>query len=283
MRPQSRDAAAYFELAAQSPVLEREEELALARAYRERGCQRSLDKLTRSMLRFVINTAVRYLRSGLPLSDLISEGMVGVLKAARKFEPERGLRFVTFASYWVRAEIGAAVQKHRSIVSAATPRPGVRARVRREMARVRSELGQSDEALDVLAQRLGLTRSELDAQLARLEIRDVSLDAVDSADNRPMIERLVDDSFNPEEHAARSRWEDDLPAAVHDALDVLDPRERFIAEARLMASPEDELTLAEVGRRLNVTRERARQLEVRTKAKLRKQLVESRPMTALAA
>lgn len=284
MSLKSQDAAAYFAIAANSPVLGREEELALAKRYRETGCKQSADKLTLSMMRFVITVAMRYVRSGLPLSDLIAEGSVGVLKALQKFEPERGLRFVTFAAYWIRAEIGAAVLKNRSVVTSAGLRPKVLRKLQTERRAAEAECENGGEAdLEDLAERMGVTPHEMSTMLSRLDVRDVSVDAVAAPGEQPLLERLADDLESPEDQVARSRWAQALPESVDAAMDVLDERERFIAEARLMACPDEELTLADVGRHLSVTRERARQLETRAKAKLRGRLEPVRPSLAVAA
>jgi RNA polymerase sigma-32 factor len=277
------DANGYFEIAAACPVLSRDEELELTRAYAATRCPRALDRLTRSMMRYVIHIATRYLRSGLAIGDLIAEGVVGVLKAVNKFEPERGLRFVTFASHWVRAEIAAAALRNQTPMTAALPRPAVRSRFRRERSRLLAQYGAGEPTMTRLADRMGVSRLELDALVTRVDLRTVSLDSTEGIDARSLMDRLVDESPSPEEVAARGRWEVDLPSIVEEALGVLDPRELFIARARLMAGPDEELSLADVGRQLRVTRERARQLEQRTKEKLKRRLSEARPSSALAA
>ena len=283
MSSHQREASAYFELAAASPVLDRETELALATKYQQTGCPKAAERLSCSMLRFVITVAVKYARSDIPLSDLISEGMVGVMKALKKFEPERGLRFVTFASYWVRAEIGTSVFKNQSLVRSATLRPRVLHKLRRERRKVYSQFGDSEQGRDVLAERMEVDRAELDVMLARLDLRDVSLEGSDNEEGLSLIDQLAADGPTPEDVAARSEWEEELPENVRGAIEHLDPREKFIAEARLLACPDEELSLADVGRELKVTRERARQLEVRTKAKLRVRLTSQQPSQALAA
>lgn len=261
----------YLALAAASPVLSREDELALALEYQKTKSPEARERLTRSMLRYVVSVAARYQSGGLPLSDLVAEGIVGVLHALEKFEPERGHRFVTFASYWVRAEIVSAVFRHRSLVRSGAPRAKLLFKLRRESARIASEHGESAEAMEALAERMGVSRMQLDGLLARMQRRDVSLDSPAGGDDggQDLVHMLLEPGPTPEDDLDARQTSRGVPEAVRDALESLDARERLIAERRLLASPEDELTLAEIGRALSVSRERARQLEVRAKAKLR--------------
>jgi RNA polymerase sigma-32 factor len=146
-------------------------------------------------------------------------------------------------------------------------------RLRREKVRVLNLVGDGEAADDLLAQRLGLSREQVQGMLRRLEARDVSLDAkVFDDSGTAVLDTLIAPGMDQEQSLATSGLRDRLRHAVHDAIEELDARERFIVEKRLMADPEDELSLAELGRQLGVSRERARQLEARAKKKLKGRL-----------
>jgi RNA polymerase sigma-32 factor len=257
------------------PQLSREAEFVLAKAWLDNADTAAADKLVRAHLRYVVAIALKYRRYGVPLSELIAEGNFGVVHALKKFQPDRGNRFVTYAAYWIRAYILNYVIRSWSLVGAGSGalRSKMFFRLRREKVRVLNLVGDGDEADELLAQRLGLSKDQVQAMLRRLESRDVSLDSKvfdDSATS--LVDTLVAPGNDQEQTLASSGVHDKLRGAVRDAVKELDERERFIVENRLMADPEDELSLAELGRRLGVSRERARQLEARAKKKLKGRL-----------
>ena len=257
------------------PQLSREAEFELAKAWLDRADSAAADKLVRAHLRYVVAIALKYRRYGVPLSELIAEGNFGVVHALKKFQPDRGNRFVTYAAYWIRAYILNYVIRSWSLVGAGSGalRSKMFFRLRREKVRVLNLVGDGDDADELLATRLGLTKDQVQAMLRRLESRDVSLDSKvfdDSATS--LVDTLVAPGQDQEQTLATSGLHDKLRGAVSDAVKELDERERFIVENRLMADPEDELSLAELGRRLGVSRERARQLEARAKKKLKGRL-----------
>ncbi|HVU01103.1 MAG TPA: RNA polymerase factor sigma-32 [Polyangiaceae bacterium] len=257
------------------PQLTREEEYELAKAWADRQDEAAADKLVRAHLRYVVAIALKYRRYGVPLSELIAEGNFGVIHALKKFQPERGNRFVTYAAYWIRAYVLNYVIRSWSLVGAGSGalRSKMFFKLRREKVRVQNLVGDGDEADEMLAQRLGLPKEQVQAMLRRLESRDLSLDAKvfdDSATS--VVDTLVAPGQDQEQSLANTGLRDKLHGAVREAVKDLDDRERFIVEKRLMADPEEELSLAELGRRLGVSRERARQLEARAKKKLRGRL-----------
>lgn len=257
------------------PRLSREDELVLAKAWSEHGDEDAADKLVRAHLRYVVAIALKYRRYGVPLSELIAEGNFGVVHALKKFQPDRGNRFVTYAAYWIRAYVLNYVIRSWSLVGAGSGalRSKMFFRLRREKVRVLNLVGDGEAADELLAQRLGMKQDQVQAMLRRLESRDLSLDAKvfdDSATT--VVDTLVAPGQDQEQSLATSGLRDRLRGAVGEAILALDERERFIVEKRLMADPEDELSLAELGRRLGVSRERARQLEARAKKKLKGRL-----------
>jgi RNA polymerase sigma-32 factor len=259
-------------LANRSPVLAREEETELARRFRDRGDERAADTLVRAHLRAVMIMATKHRHYGVPVSELIAEGNWGLVTALRRFDPERGVRFGTYAKHWVRAYILAYVIRSSNMLggSSGMVRSQVYFKLRRERARITALFGEGRAADEALAERMNVSIARLEQLLGRLDSRSVSLDA---PANLELPDRSIDvlaAAGNPEELYFHDQRRDVAEAAVAAALEILDPRERFIAEQRLMAAPADELSLAELGRRLGISRERARQLEERTLLKLRR-------------
>jgi len=270
----------YIAMVQQFPQLSREEELKLTTAWSQRGDADAADKLVRSHLRYVVAIALKYRRYGVPLSELIAEGNFGVVHALKKFQPERGNRFVTYAAYWIRAYVLNYVIRSWSLVGAGSGalRSKMFFKLRREKVRVLNLVGDGAAADELLATRLGLTLDQVQSMLRRLEARDVSLDAkVFDDSSTAVLDTLVAPGNDQEQSLATSGHQDKLRGAVREAISDLDARERFIVEKRLMADPEDELSLAELGRRLGVSRERARQLEARAKKKLKHRLQDLSP------
>lgn len=257
------------------PRLSREDETALAIAWRDHGDQAAADKLIRAHLKYVVAIALKYRRYGVPLGDLIAEGNFGVVHALKKFEPERGNRFVTYAAYWIRAYVLNYVIRSWSLVGAGSGalRSKMFFKLRREKIRAANLVGEGEEAEELLAEQLKLPKEQVQAMLRRLEARDLSLDAKVYDDSATTLgDTLVSTAQDQEQTLAKSGVADQLKTAVHSAVEHLDTRERYIVEHRLMADPEDELSLAELGRQLGVSRERARQLEARAKKKLKNHL-----------
>ena len=264
------DVGFYIAEAKRAPRLERDQEMALALRWKT-GDRAAGDALARANLRHVVAVAIKYRRYGVPVSELIAEGNFGVVHALGKFEPERGIRFVTYAAHWVRAYILDHVIKSWSMVGGGSGplRSRLFFKLRRERVRAVNLMGEGEAADQMVAERVGVTPDELRTLVHRLEARDVSLD-VKVIDDSPV--RLVDLLPAPDDQE-RSLFEHQvggsMKSAVARAVAELDPRERYIAEHRLMADPAEEISLAEIGRSLGVSRERARQLEARTKRKLK--------------
>jgi len=259
------------------PRLTREEEHELALRVRDHDDPEALDKLARANLRYVIAIALKYGRYRVPLADLVSEGNVGLVIAARKFDPDRGTRFVTYAAHWIRACILEHVIRGSSMVGSGSGpmRSKVFFRLRREKAKLMGQGLSESEVAAKLAESFGTTTEKLSLLEERLEARDVSLDAPMHEDGTtPLVEGVASTEPSQEELLFAAEEAVSLEARVRHAVTDLDPRERFIVEARLLADAPSELSLAEIGRRLGVSRERARQLEERAKLKMRKHLLE---------
>jgi len=257
------------------PQLSREEETALATRWAEEGDADSAARLVNANLRHVVAIALSYRRYGLALSDLVSEGNFGIVHAVKKFDPSRGVRFVTYAAYWIRAYILNFVIRSWSMVGvgAGALRSKVFFRLRRERARIATLVGEGEPDGEMLAKRFGAPAEKVLAMARRLETRDVSLDAKVFEDgSTTMVDTLESQAASQEDRFAASEERAFLGERLRAAIAQLDGRERYIVERRMMADADEELSLADIGRDLGVSRERARQLESRVKRKLRAHL-----------
>ncbi|MCA9597141.1 MAG: RNA polymerase factor sigma-32 [Myxococcales bacterium] len=267
----------YITAVHQYPKLTREEELKLTRQWVKTQDPKVADELVRAHMRYVVAIALKYRRYGVPLAELIAEGNFGVVHALKKFEPERGNRFVTYAAYWIRAYVLNYVIRSWSLVGVGSGalRSKLFFKLRRERVRVMNLLGDTERANEALAKKFNVTPEQVAAMVRRLETRDLSLDTKvfdDSATS--MVDTLPASDASQDETLEADQRRGVVKRTVRTALETLDQRERYIVENRLLADSEDELSLAEIGRRLGVSRERARQLEERAKRKLRQRITE---------
>jgi RNA polymerase sigma-32 factor len=261
----------YITMVHAAPKLSREEEDHLLERWYSHADIRARDELVSTQLRYVVAIALKYKRYGVPVSELVAEGNFGVVHALKKFEPARGNRFVTYAAYWIRAYILNYIIRSWSLVGVGSGalRSKMFFKLRRERIRVTNLLGEGEAADEALAERLSIPKDKLGGMLRRLEARDVSLDTPLFDDSgATLIDALANTSANQEDKLIESRRGVRVQSLVRDAVKDLDKRERYIVENRMMADAEDEMSLAEIGRRLGVSRERARQLEARAKRKL---------------
>jgi alternative sigma factor RpoH len=253
------------------PTLDREEELVLARRY-QAGDREAGDRLVTGHLRSVVKMAQKYRGYGIYLSDLVAEGSIGLLEAARRFEPDRGLRFLTYARYWIRAFMLSHILKHWSIVDLGTTalQSKLFFRLQAEHARLAVELGEGDATIDGrLADKFQTDAEVVRTSLQRLRRRDASMDAPIGVDGAVTLgETMHADGPDQEQVAGSRELAAQVRQAVADIWPALDKRERMILRERLLPADEPE-TLAALGRRLGVTRERVRQVEHELKEKLK--------------
>jgi RNA polymerase sigma-32 factor len=262
----------YIREAMAAPMLGAAQELELARRWREAADEDALHQLTEPYLRLVVAMASRFRNYGLPMSELVSEGSVGLMQAAARFEPERELRFSTYASWWIRSSIQDYILRNWSIVRTGTT-SGQKSlffnlrRLRAKLNDVRDgALSREDRAF--VATELGVTEAEVDAMASRLSAGDRSLNApfADGADG-DWQDFLADDRLLPEEEVMAALDGRTREALLQEALATLSPRELLIVrERRLRDEP---LTLEVLGRQLGVSKERVRQVEHQAMKKLR--------------
>jgi RNA polymerase sigma-32 factor len=264
-----------IERAKGAPRLTSFEERQLLAAWRERRERRAAERLIEANQRHVVFTALEYKRYGVPLEDLIGEGNVGLMKALERFDAGRNVRFATYAVYWIRAQIVLGVLDSWSLLSG--PRGALDSRVffrlRRARARIAARAPASDAAgepspLEQLANEFGVSERRMEEMLAQLDRRGLSLDGVAGASEVWSLPELRSEADQSERLERRERSEQ-VARIVGCVRGELDPREAFIVDRRLLADPEDELSLSEIGAFFGVSRERVRQIEVRAQKKLR--------------
>jgi RNA polymerase sigma-32 factor len=266
--------------AMRAPYLERDEEFELARRWREDRDQAALDRLTAAHMRLVIAIAARFRSFGLPLNDLIQEGHIGLLEAAARFEPEREVRFSTYATWWIRAAIQDYVLRNWSIVRGGTSSSQkalffnlrkLRARLARK-AELRHDIHREIAAL------MGVSTDSVALMDSRLSGPDMSLNAPlheadGGTDDRQDF--LVDAEPLPDEAVGESMDAERRAEWLRKAMSVLSERElRIVRERRLR---EDSATLESLGESLGISKERVRQIEGRALAKLRHELLSKHP------
>jgi RNA polymerase sigma-32 factor len=282
----------YLEEIRRFPMLEPQDEYILAKRWREHADREAAHKLVTSHLRLVAKIAMGYRGYGLPISEVISEGNVGLMQAVKRFEPEKGFRLATYAMWWIKAAIQEYILRSWSLVKMGTTANQKKLffNLRKAKSKI-SALEEGDlrpDQVKVIAKRLGVTEQDVVDMNRRLG-GDVSLNAPirDDGDSGEWQDWLVDDVTNQETRLAESEEADNRKQALTEALSVLNDRERRIFEARRLA--DDPITLEELASEFGVSRERVRQIEVRAFEKVQRAVknrvaaMETRPTSAPAA
>jgi RNA polymerase sigma-32 factor len=240
--------------------LDRETERALAKRWIA-GDLRAGEEIVLACLPFVITIALEYRRWGIPLEDIVQQGNLGLLRAARKFDPDKDCRLATYAAYWIRAEIREYVVRAFRVVRLGTTKSERRA--------LRAYRTTRETDPEKLAQISGLTTERAAMLLPILASKEMSLDAR-TGDLPPAVDRIPGGGTSPEDEAHAEEVRALARVAVSRALGSLSERERLIVKRRMMS--EEPTTLQELGNLLGVSKERVRQLEERVKSKLRSSL-----------
>jgi RNA polymerase sigma-32 factor len=258
------------------PMLSMEREQELARAWRNHGDEAALRDLVGSHLRLVIKIVRGFTGYGLPISDLIAEGNVGLMQAAQKFDPDRGFRFATYAMWWIRAAIQEHILHSTSLVKMGTT--AVQKKLFFNLRRMKGQLERleqgdlSPEAAEWIASELGVPKEDVVEMNQRMSGADRSLNVTMTDDSETeWLDRLVDEGPNQEMLAADAEEMAQRRKLLSQGLAGLNEREReILIERRLRDEP---LTLEDLSQRFHVSRERIRQLEVRAVDKLRKAML----------
>ncbi|HEY9514955.1 MAG TPA: RNA polymerase sigma factor RpoD/SigA [Gemmatimonadaceae bacterium] len=254
----------YFAEVSRYPLLTADEEKALARRV-QAGDQDAMEELVRRNLRFVVSVAKKYQNRGLPLIDLIGEGNVGLMTAARKFDPDQGVKFISYAVWWIRQAILASLARQGRTVRVPLNRTADLSRVIRATALLRDKLGREPTA-DELSQLTGVS-PEIVSALATLNTAEVRLDAAAGKDSdRALMERFAIEELPDTEEQVLDRFRN---AELERALSTLPPRDAKILRLYFGLEGDREHTLDEIGKLLGVTRERVRQLRDRALRRLR--------------
>lgn len=241
---------------------EREKELG-ARA--QKGDQEAIQELARANLRFVISVAKKYQNRGVSLTDLIQEGNVGLVTAARKFDPEQGVKFISYAVWWIRQAILASLANHGRAVRVPLNRASDLARIFREKERLKQEKGR-EPTTEELAEATHLT-PELVESLQTLNAAEIRLDApIGDSEDSQLVERFITEEAAEPEIEVESRL---LTETITEALSTLEARDAKVLRLYFGLEGEREHTLEEIGNMLGVTRERIRQLRDRALRRLR--------------
>lgn len=249
------------------PLLTPKDEVKLAGQIK-RGNKKAREKMITANLRLVVKIAHDFGNYGLPLLDLISEGNIGLMKAVERFDPKKGGKLSTYASWWIKQSIKRALANQSKTIRLPVHLVDKIGKIRRVAAQMTEELGH-EPSNEELAEELGLPLAKV-AHLKSVAIRPASLDAKISADDDTAFGDLVgDDRAEDPFEALRDK---DLRGEVGDLLEILDPRERKIIAFRFGLSGDRERTLEEVGQKFGVTRERIRQLQNVALLKMRKAL-----------
>ncbi|GAB4210826.1 MAG: RNA polymerase sigma factor RpoH [Sandaracinaceae bacterium] len=233
------------------------------------GDQAAGNELVKASLPFVIRIAKEYRRWGVPMEDLVQQGNLGLLKAAAKYDPDKECRLVTYAVYWIRAEIREYVVRGYRIVRLGTTRTERRA--------LRAFRRSGVDSVEALAEKSGMPLARCQKLWPLLAQGDVSLD-VTYEDSTSALDRLPSERVGPEEEVANGLELAKVRGALDEALAKLSDRERRIIDARILA--DDPCTLEELGKELGVSKERVRQLEERARLRLRASLAQYEPMAA---
>ena len=263
----------YLEEIRRFPMLEAEEESVLAKRWREHGDADAAHKLVTSHLRLVAKIAVGYRGYGLPISEVISEGNIGLMQAAKRFDPQKGFRFATYAMWWIKAAIQEYILRSWSLVKMGTTANQKKLffNLRKAKSKI-SALEEGDlrpDQVKLIAQRLGVTEQDVIDMNRRLG-GDISLNAPirDDVNSGEWQDWLVDEASDQETRLAESEQLENRKKALGEALAVLGQRERRIFEARRLA--DDPITLEDLAVEFGISRERVRQIEVRAFQKVQR-------------
>ena len=263
---------AYISIVNQAPVLTKEEEHALAVKFKENNDLDAARQLVLSQLRFVVHIARTYSGYGLPLADIIQEGNVGLMKAVKKFDPERGVRLVTYAVHWIRAEIHEFVFDNWKIVKVATTK--AQRKLFFKLRNSKKKIGWlTNDEKNLIANDLGVKTRDVETMEQRLASKDVLFDRPEDDSDSYVSPAgfLPAPNSDPSRLVEKENWLESNIELLSEAMDNLDNRSKEVLKLRWLT--EEKVTLKELAKKFNVSLERVRQIEEQAILDLREQLL----------
>ena len=260
------------------PMLDAEEEYMLAKNWRERGSLKSAHKLVTSHLRLVAKIAMGYRGYGLPVSELISEGNIGLMQAVKKFDPDKGFRLATYAMWWIKAGIQEYVLRSWSLVkigtTAAQKKLFFNLKKLKQQIAPRQEGDLKNEQVEEISDRLGVKSEEVVSMNRRMMGNKKSLnEPIKSGEKSEWQDWVVDKNLDQELLTSQKQELDEKKSLLYEAMKVLNEREKTIIEERKLA--DEPKTLEELSKKYKISRERIRQIEIKAFEKLQKSMLNS--------
>jgi len=257
------------------PMLQAEEEYMLAKSWKERGDLKSAEKLVTSHLRLVAKIAMGYRGYGLPVSEMISEGNIGLMQAVKKFDPERGFRLATYAMWWIKANIQEYILRSWSLVKIGTTTAQKKLffnlRKLKNQIAPKSEGDLRKEHVDEIADRLNVSKDEVISMNRRLAGQEKSLNAFVSEDGDEWQDWIADKSMDQELIVSQNQELSERKDLLYQSMDILNDREREIINARKLS--DEPVTLDELSKKYKISRERIRQIENKAFEKIQKYML----------
>ncbi len=260
------------------PMLDAEEEYMLAKNWKDRGNLKSAHKLVTSHLRLVAKIAMGYRGYGLPVSELISEGNIGLMQAVKKFDPDKGFRLATYAMWWIKAGIQEYVLRSWSLVKMGTT--AAQKKLFFNLKKIKKQIAPTQEGdlkkeqVNEISKRLGVKSNEVISMNRRMMGQEKSLnDPIKSDEKGEWQDWIVDDNLDQELYFSQKQELDEKKGLLQDAIKILNDRERKIIQERKLS--EEPKTLDELSKKYKISRERIRQIETKAFEKLQKAMLNS--------
>ena len=258
------------------PMLSAEEEYMLAKSWKDRGDLKSAQKLITSHLRLVAKIAMGYRGYGLPVSEIVSEGNIGLMQAVKKFEPEKGFRLATYAMWWIKASIQEYILRSWSLVKMGTT--AAQKKLFFNLKKVKNQISANNmgdlktEHVNEISKRLNVKKEEVVSMNRRLSGKEKSLnDPIKGEDGTEWLDWIVDDKTDQELKLSQDQEFVERRKLMDNSMNILKPREREILTARRLS--ENIATLEDLSKRYKVSRERIRQIETKAFEKLQKAML----------
>ncbi len=258
------------------PILSAEEEYMLAKSWQDRGDLKSAQKLITSHLRLVAKIAMGYRGYGLPVSEMVSEGNIGLMQAVKKFEPDKGFRLATYAMWWIKASIQEYILRSWSLVKMGTTT--AQKKLFFNLKKIKNQLAPNStrdlniEHVEEISKRLNVKKEEVVSMNRRLLGKEKSLnDPIKDGDGAEWQDWIVDDKIDQELKLSHKQEFNQRKKLMDESMDILNPREKEILTARRLS--EDITTLEDLSKKYNLSRERIRQIETKAFEKLQKAML----------